>query len=166
MTVWFVAGDMSVSDEWGVPQDSCLLILHHSFIIIIFIIIIIIIIVIIYYLYIKSISMHNIFIRACQFICFDRVFGHDGIIIRVVTTLHPHLCNYVLEVLKSFQNTRLQLTSVGHALWMQVQKWNARGHSVGLHMFRKWMMTSLSSLGVLERQQPCVALQMLNCSTL
>ena len=29
--VWFVAGDMSVSDDWGVPQDSCLLILHHSF---------------------------------------------------------------------------------------------------------------------------------------
>ena len=28
--VWFVAGDMSVSDDWGVPQDSCLLILHHS----------------------------------------------------------------------------------------------------------------------------------------
>ena len=24
--VWFVAGDMSVSDDWGVPQDSCLLI--------------------------------------------------------------------------------------------------------------------------------------------
>ena len=22
--VWFVAGDMSVSDDWGVPQDSCL----------------------------------------------------------------------------------------------------------------------------------------------
>ena len=29
--VWFVAGDMSLSDEWGVPQDSCLLILHHLF---------------------------------------------------------------------------------------------------------------------------------------
>ena len=29
--VWFVGGDMSVSDDWGVPQDSCLLILHHSF---------------------------------------------------------------------------------------------------------------------------------------
>ena len=29
--VWFVAGDVSVSDDWGVPQDSCLLILHHSF---------------------------------------------------------------------------------------------------------------------------------------
>ena len=29
--VWFVARDMSVSDDWGVPQDSCLLILHHSF---------------------------------------------------------------------------------------------------------------------------------------
>ena len=29
--VWFVAGDMSGSDDWGVPQDSCLLILHHSF---------------------------------------------------------------------------------------------------------------------------------------
>ena len=29
--VWFVAGDMSISDDWGVPQDSCLLILHHSF---------------------------------------------------------------------------------------------------------------------------------------
>ena len=29
--VWFVAGDMSVSDDWGVPQDSCLLILHHLF---------------------------------------------------------------------------------------------------------------------------------------
>ena len=29
--VWFVAGDMSVSDDWGVPQDSFLLILHHSF---------------------------------------------------------------------------------------------------------------------------------------
>ena len=29
--VWFVAGDMSVSDDWGVPQDSCLLILQHSF---------------------------------------------------------------------------------------------------------------------------------------
>ena len=28
---WFVAGDMSVSDSWGLPQDSCLLILHHSF---------------------------------------------------------------------------------------------------------------------------------------
>ena len=29
--VWFVAGDMSVSDYWGVPQYSCLLILHHLF---------------------------------------------------------------------------------------------------------------------------------------
>ena len=29
--VWFVAGDISVSDDWGVPWDSCLLILHHSF---------------------------------------------------------------------------------------------------------------------------------------
>ena len=29
--VWFVVGDMSVSDDRGVPQDSCLLILHHSF---------------------------------------------------------------------------------------------------------------------------------------
>ena len=29
--VWFVAGDMSVSDDWGVPQGSCLLILYHSF---------------------------------------------------------------------------------------------------------------------------------------
>ena len=29
--VWFVAGDMSASDDLGVPQDSCLLILHHSF---------------------------------------------------------------------------------------------------------------------------------------
>ena len=29
--VWFVAGDMSVSDDWGVPQDSCLPIPHHSF---------------------------------------------------------------------------------------------------------------------------------------
>ena len=29
--VWFVAGDMSVSDDWGVPQGYCLLILHHSF---------------------------------------------------------------------------------------------------------------------------------------
>ena len=29
--VWFAAGDMSVSDHWGVTQDSCLLILHHSF---------------------------------------------------------------------------------------------------------------------------------------
>ena len=29
--VWFVARDMSVSDDWGVPQDSCLLILHLSF---------------------------------------------------------------------------------------------------------------------------------------
>ena len=29
--VWLVAGNMSVSDDWGVPQDSCLLILHHSF---------------------------------------------------------------------------------------------------------------------------------------
>ena len=29
--VWFVSGDMSVSDDWGVPQDSCLHILHHSF---------------------------------------------------------------------------------------------------------------------------------------
>ena len=29
--VWFVAVDMSVSDDWGVPQDSCLLILHHLF---------------------------------------------------------------------------------------------------------------------------------------
>ena len=29
--VWFVVGHMSVSDDWGVPQDSCLLILHHSF---------------------------------------------------------------------------------------------------------------------------------------
>ena len=28
--VWFAAGDMSVSNDWGVPQDSCLLILHHS----------------------------------------------------------------------------------------------------------------------------------------
>ena len=25
------AGDMSVSDDWGIPQDSCLLMLHHSF---------------------------------------------------------------------------------------------------------------------------------------
>ena len=29
--VWFVAGNMTVSDDWGVPQDSYLLILHHSF---------------------------------------------------------------------------------------------------------------------------------------
>ena len=29
--IWFVAGDMSVRDDWGVPWDSCLLILHHSF---------------------------------------------------------------------------------------------------------------------------------------
>ena len=29
--VWIVAGDISVSDDWGVPQDSCLLILHYSF---------------------------------------------------------------------------------------------------------------------------------------
>ena len=29
--VWLVVGDMSVSDDWGVPQDSCLLILHHLF---------------------------------------------------------------------------------------------------------------------------------------
>ena len=29
--VWFVAGGMSVSEDLGVPQDSCLLILHHSF---------------------------------------------------------------------------------------------------------------------------------------
>ena len=29
--VWFIAGDISVSDDWGVPQDSCLLIFHHSF---------------------------------------------------------------------------------------------------------------------------------------
>ena len=29
--VWFVEGDMSVSDDWGVPQDSCLLILYNSF---------------------------------------------------------------------------------------------------------------------------------------
>ena len=29
--VWFVAGDMSASDDWGVPKDSCLLILNHSF---------------------------------------------------------------------------------------------------------------------------------------
>ena len=29
--VWFVAGDMSVSDDGGVPPDSCLFILHHSF---------------------------------------------------------------------------------------------------------------------------------------
>ena len=29
--VWFVAGGMSVSDDRGVPQDRCLLILHHSF---------------------------------------------------------------------------------------------------------------------------------------
>ena len=29
--VQFVAGDMFVSDDWGVPQDSCLLILHYSF---------------------------------------------------------------------------------------------------------------------------------------
>ena len=29
--IQFVAGDMSVSDDCGVPQDSCLLILHHSF---------------------------------------------------------------------------------------------------------------------------------------
>ena len=29
--VWFVAWDVSFSDDWGVPQDSCLLILHHSF---------------------------------------------------------------------------------------------------------------------------------------
>ena len=29
--VCFVAGDMSVSDDWWVPQDSYLLILHHSF---------------------------------------------------------------------------------------------------------------------------------------
>ena len=29
--VWFVAGDMYVSGDWGVPQDSCLLILHHPF---------------------------------------------------------------------------------------------------------------------------------------
>ena len=29
--VCFVAADMSDSDDWGVPQDSCLLLLHHSF---------------------------------------------------------------------------------------------------------------------------------------
>ena len=29
--VWFVAGDMSVGDDLGVPQDSCLLILHHLY---------------------------------------------------------------------------------------------------------------------------------------
>ena len=29
--VWFVAGDISVSDDWIVLQDSCLLILHHLF---------------------------------------------------------------------------------------------------------------------------------------
>ena len=29
--VWFAAGGMSFSDDWGVPQDSCLLIPHHSF---------------------------------------------------------------------------------------------------------------------------------------
>ena len=29
--VWFVAEDMSVSEDWEVPQDRCLLILHHSF---------------------------------------------------------------------------------------------------------------------------------------
>ena len=29
--VWFVAGDMSVSDDWEVPEDNCLLILHQSF---------------------------------------------------------------------------------------------------------------------------------------
>ena len=29
--VWFVAGEISVWDDWGVPQDSCLLILHHFF---------------------------------------------------------------------------------------------------------------------------------------
>ena len=29
--VWFVAGDMSVSDDWGVPQDSYLPILHWHY---------------------------------------------------------------------------------------------------------------------------------------
>ena len=29
--VWFAVWDMSVSDDWGVPQDSCLLIFPHSF---------------------------------------------------------------------------------------------------------------------------------------
>ena len=29
--VWSVAGGMSVSDDWGIPQDSFLLILHHLF---------------------------------------------------------------------------------------------------------------------------------------
>ena len=29
--VWFVAEDMSLSDDGGLPKDSCLLILHNSF---------------------------------------------------------------------------------------------------------------------------------------